>query len=172
MDVHQKFKNRTNICFNNLTPDYIPEKNPTNKKRYMHLNVHSCIIYNACMLNCFIQVQLFVTPWPHGLWLPGSSDHGTLQAKILEWVAILSSRVSPAQWSNLISYIYLHWQAGSSPLAPPGKSIIYNSKDIKATQVSTNRWMDKEDAVYMYNELLLGHTNIMKFCHLQKCGWT
>ena len=76
---------------------YTWKKKPTNKKRYMHLNVHSCIIYNACMLNCFIQVWLFVTPWPHGLWLPGSSDHGTLQAKILEWVAIPSSRVSPTQ---------------------------------------------------------------------------
>ena len=56
-----------------------------------------------------------------------SSAHGTLQARILEWVAIPSSRVSPTQWSNLTSYIYLHWQAGSLPLAPPGKSIIYNS---------------------------------------------
>ena len=29
---------------------------------------------------------------PHGLW--GSSAHGILQARILEWVAISSSRVS------------------------------------------------------------------------------
>ena len=26
--------------------------------------------------------------WPHGLWLPGSSVHGILQARILQWVAI------------------------------------------------------------------------------------
>ena len=32
--------------------------------------------------------------WPHGLSLPGSSVHGILQARILEWVAISFSRGS------------------------------------------------------------------------------
>ena len=33
--------------------------------------------------------------WPHGLWPPpGSSVHGILQARILEWVAFLFSRGS------------------------------------------------------------------------------
>ena len=31
---------------------------------------------------------------PHGLYLPGSSVHGILQARILEWVAVASSRES------------------------------------------------------------------------------
>ena len=44
---------------------------------------------------------------------PGSSLHGILQARILQWVAISSSR-----GSNLC---LLHWQAGSLPLAPPGR---------------------------------------------------
>ena len=43
---------------------------------------------------------------------PGSSVHGTLQAAILEWVAISFSRVS---------YSLLHWRASSLPLASPGK---------------------------------------------------
>ena len=52
---------------------------------------------------------------------PGSSVHGILQARILEWVAMPSSR-GPSQPRNRIgvSYFYLHWQAGSLPLAPPG----------------------------------------------------
>ena len=29
-------------------------------------------------------------------------------------------------------------------------STIYNSQDMEATYVSTNRWMDKEDVVYTY----------------------
>ena len=53
---------------------------------------------------------------------PGSSVHGIPQARILEWVAMPFSRGSsqpkdPAQVSCL-----LHWQMGSLPLVPPGKS--------------------------------------------------
>ena len=43
----------------------------------------------ACMLSCFSCIQHFVTL---SCSLPGSSDHGILQAKIWEWVAMLSSR--------------------------------------------------------------------------------
>ena len=67
---------------------------------------------------------------------PGSSVHGILQIKILEWVAIPSSRGSsrsgdlsdsgifPIQGLRLHLLCILHWQAGSLPLAPPGKPII------------------------------------------------
>ena len=51
---------------------------------------------------------------------PGSSVHGILPARILEWVAIFFSRGS-SQGSNLHLLHLLHWQAGSLPLAPPGK---------------------------------------------------
>ena len=52
---------------------------------------------------------------------PGSSVHGILQARTLEWVAMPSSRGSswPRDWI-CISYV-LHWQADSLPLVPPGK---------------------------------------------------
>ena len=43
----------------------------------------------ACMLHRFSRARLFATPW-----MPGSSDHGILQARILEWVAVPSSRGS------------------------------------------------------------------------------
>ena len=36
-------------------------------------------------------------------------------------------------------------------------SIIYYCQGMKATQVSISRWMDKEDVVYKYNEILLSH---------------
>ena len=53
---------------------------------------------------------------------PGPPVHGILQARILEWVAMPSSRESsrPRDQTH-VSYIYLHWQAGSLPLLPPGK---------------------------------------------------
>ena len=36
-------------------------------------------------------------------------------------------------------------------------STIYNSQDMEATSVSINRWMDKEDVVYIHNGILLSH---------------
>ena len=60
------------------------------------------------MFNC---VPLFVTP---GLLPPGSSVHGIFQARILEWVAISSSRGSsqPRDWACISCvgrWILYHW---------------------------------------------------------------
>ena len=54
--------------------------------------------------------------------LPGSSVHGILQERLLEWVAMSSSKGS--SWlrdQTHISYL-LHWQVGYLPLvgSPPG----------------------------------------------------
>ena len=50
---------------------------------------------------------------------PGSFFHGILQARILEWVAISSSRgIFPSQGSNLH---LLHWQVDSLPAEPSRK---------------------------------------------------
>ena len=58
---------------------------------------------------------------------PGSSVHGILQARILEWVASGLSRGSswPRDRTH-ISFCLLHWQKGSLPLAPPEKPHIIN----------------------------------------------
>ena len=48
--------------------------------------------------------------------------HGILQARILEWVAIPSSRGSSQSRNWIpISLCFLHWQSRSLPLVPPGK---------------------------------------------------
>ena len=53
---------------------------------------------------------------------PDSSVHRTLQARILECVAMPSSRgSSQLRGQSSICYVHLHWQAGSLPLVPPGK---------------------------------------------------
>ena len=51
---------------------------------------------------------------------PGSSVHGILQARILEWITMPSSRGSswPRDRTHVLLHL-LHWQAGSLPLAPP-----------------------------------------------------
>ena len=48
IEIPQKIKNRTTISSKNLTPEYIAKGGQeTNLKIYMHLNVHSGIIYNS-----------------------------------------------------------------------------------------------------------------------------
>ena len=62
---------------------------------------------------------------------PGSSVHGILQARILEWVAIPFSRGSSGnQGMKLhlsLSLKFLHQQVDSLPLVPPGKPFHYMS---------------------------------------------
>ena len=50
-------------------------------------------------------------------------------------------------------------------------SIIYNSQDMEATQVSINRGMDKEDVVSIYKMEYYSAIK-RKFWHLQQHGWT
>ena len=53
---------------------------------------------------------------------PGSSVHGNLQARTLEWVAMPFSRASlPPKDQTCVSYSLLHWQSSYLPLVPPGK---------------------------------------------------
>ena len=61
---------------------------------------------SACVLIHFSCVQPYGSP-------PGSSIHGILQARTLEWVAVSSSTsLSQARGQTHISYIYLLWQVG------------------------------------------------------------
>ena len=53
--------------------------------------------------------------------LPGSSVHGILQARILEWVAMPTSRGSSQPRDRTHISCLLQWQVGSLPIAPPGK---------------------------------------------------
>ena len=69
---------------------------------------------------------------------PSSYVHGILQARILEQVAMLSSRGCSwlRNWTP-VSLCLLHWQEGSLPLVPPRKTIqrLYFLKSWKITFV-------------------------------------
>ena len=76
-------------------------------------------IMGACMLSRFSRVQLCN---PMDSSLPGSSDRGILQARMLEWVAMPFSRGSSQPRDRTLSlFCLLRWQGGSLPLVPPGK---------------------------------------------------
>ena len=66
-----------------------------------------CSVAQLCLTLCD---QIGCSP-------PGSSVHGISQARILEWVAISSSRESfQLRDRTSVSCVLLHWQANSLPL--------------------------------------------------------
>ena len=76
---------------------------------------------------------------------------GILSARILEWVAMPSSRGSPQPRDQTRLLYLLHWQAGSLPLVLPGKPHMYsqhlrNSKGhrvekyTRILEASDNQW--------------------------------
>ena len=59
---------------------------------------------------------------------PGSSVHGILQARILEWVATaLQQGIFPTQGLNPV---LLHWQEDSFLTEPPGKPKFLQSRTL------------------------------------------
>ena len=73
-----------------------------------------------CVLNCFNPFLTLCDTLDYSS--PGSSVHGILQARILEWVVMPSSwGIFPTQGLNLCLLRLLHWPAGSLPLTPPVK---------------------------------------------------
>ena len=79
-----------------------------------------CVLGWGVVCVC-VHVQLCPTLWdPMDCSLPGSSVHGVFQVRILEWVAISSSRGSSRPRDQ--TYVsYISWQAGSLPIVPSGK---------------------------------------------------
>ena len=76
-----------------------------------------------CILHHFSPVQLFVTLWTVAQQTPLSM--GTLQARILEWVARpLLQGIFPTQGSNPCLLRLLHWQASCLLLVPAGKMLL------------------------------------------------
>ena len=55
---------------------------------------------------------------------PGSSVHGILQARILEWAPMPSSRRSSQPRNEPCLWRLLHWQACFLPLVLPGKPLV------------------------------------------------
>ena len=57
--------------------------------------------------------------------LPGSSVHGILQERILDWISMIFLRkIFPTHGPNLCLLCLLHWQMCSLPLAPPEKPFL------------------------------------------------
>ena len=101
----------------------------------------SLVLHSACMPSCFSPSLCN----PMDCSPPGSSVHEILQARILEWVAASSSRwFSQPRDQTCIPYIPCIGKAGSLPLAPSGKPVLYYSKSLFSTGLiranKTSQW--------------------------------
>ena len=83
------------------------------------------IIHLLCMHTASFQLCLILCD-PIDWHLPDSSVHGILQARILEWIAMTSSRGSSRPKDQIhVSHVSLHWFSSSLPLGPSGKPNIF-----------------------------------------------
>ena len=100
--------------------------------KIIHLHTEAVFVHAKSLQSCWTLGD------PMDCSPPDSSVHGILQARTLEQVAMLSSRGSSwlRNWTP-VSVCLLHWQEGSLPLVPPGKTIqrLYFLKSWKITLV-------------------------------------
>ena len=90
---------------------------------YIHI---MCVCVCVCVCSVFGHSVMSDSLWPHGLqpdrllcpWnFPGKNTRACCH--------FLLRGIFPTQGSNLCLLHFLHWQADSLPLAPPGKPCIY-----------------------------------------------
>ena len=68
------------------------------------------------------------------------------QMRTTMWPSILTAEYTFKRIENRISKGYLH--------SPVHNITIHSSQEVEATQISINRWTDKQNVVYMYNGIV------------------
>ena len=80
---------------------------------------------HVCVLICFSCALLFATPWTVArqalLWDSPHKNTGVGRHALLAGMEGVAG-ISLTQGSNLHLLCFLQWQAGSLPVAPPGKN--------------------------------------------------
>ena len=84
-------------------------------------SLRGCVPAQSLLRSCPVASVVSDSLRPVDCSPPGSSVCETLQARTREWVAMASSRGSSQPRDGTRISCFLCWQAGSLPLAPPGK---------------------------------------------------
>ena len=153
--VPQKIKNRTTIWSSNATSGYLLKENKnTNMERYMNCQVQCSLIYSSQDMEA-IKMSTNNKCWR------ACGDKGTPLHCWWECIPTMENSMeapyktknrTTIQLSNPISGWTTGEKYGSKgymPLYVPYCSV-YNNQDMKATYMSSDRWMDKEDLVHIY----------------------
>ena len=82
------------------------------------------MVYTSCVCACAQSCPALCDPMDYSL--PGSSVHGILQVRILEWLPLPSPGDLLTQGSNSSLLHLLHWQTGALPAEPTGNPVIWD----------------------------------------------
>ena len=125
MDTHTHIYTPTNTYIH--THIYMPTNThthiytPTNTHTHTHTHCTCLCAYNGIVcVSHFSHVQLFVTPWT--IAHQASLSIGSSRQQCQSGLSFPPPGDLPIQGSNPCLLRLLHWQAGSLPLAPPGKT--------------------------------------------------
>ena len=125
-------------------------------EHFLYKVICTMLVWVSSSSSC---VCLFATLW---MCSPqGSSVHEILQTRILEWVAMPFSRGSSQPGIKPMPLSHLHWQAGSLPLAPTGKSLIllyrslYWFGTVWYLTKYIYRWIDRELDIDIWSDWLV-----------------
>ena len=129
-------------------------ENPTNTGQPLGSDVFSDLVWPGFVLCHAKSLQswwLFETLWTVALQAPLSL--GTLQARILQWVAMPSSRGSSPPGDGTHVSGLLHWQAGSLPLGYLGSPSLWDL----SLGITEHAWRqgERERAVMLFLPLSL-----------------
>ena len=110
---------KSSPCLLQLEEAHAKQQRPSAvKNKYINVKEQVALIINGMRVRKFRKLILSVCPTlcnPMDCSPPGSSVHRILQARKLEWAAVLLLQgIIP----RLLSLLY--WQVGSLPLVPPG----------------------------------------------------
>ena len=102
----------------------------------------------CCVLSCFSRVRLFVTPWT----VAYQATLSMVFSRQDYWSGLPfpSSGICPTQGSNPCLFYLLHCQAGSLPLAPPGKPRIRGLKCFDGFCHTAMRIISKYIYIHIY----------------------
>ena len=102
-----------------LVMEYMRGTRETQTLLLFHLSIHPSACWSIYVLCCALLNHSVMSDslQPHDCSPPGSSVHGILQARILEWVAMSSSRESsqPRNWtqvSHIAGGFFTIWATG------------------------------------------------------------
>ena len=100
-------------------------------KRFLHYSLASGIVFQMCVRVCVLVTQSCPTLFdPMDCNPPGSSVHGILQARVLQWVAILFSRESSQlrdwnQVSCIAGWFFTIWATREAHLWDVFESLLF-----------------------------------------------
>ena len=99
------------------------------------------------LLHCWWECELVQPPWKTA------------------WRFLKKLKIAEFHCWGFTPKIQMQWNS-ATPAPNVYSSNVHNSQTVEGASVSINRWMDKEDVVYVYNGILLSHQKwqIPNFC--------